>query len=113
MEETKIIFETTDKNEANLMLNATRMAKVLSDFLDWHSAIYNYKDIEGKILFRGQVFTQDEFHKFLIEKEAEIERDERGLLKENFEHIYLSKDVEQKLDALLDDVKDLIFNYFE
>lgn len=110
--DTKYIIETTDSREATLMMNAKRMANVISEIRDWRSQIYNGKAYgEIKYLYKGKLYDEYEFQKITIPEE---DRDEHGFLKEGLvQHVYLEKDVEYKLDSIINCVDDLIYHNYE
>lgn len=112
---TKYTIETCDKNEANLMLNATRMASVLYDFMNWHRAIYNGKTDDYRVLYDGKLYDYNEwFTKSMKDIIKDEDKDENGMLKSGtIRYVYTDDDIEDKLDSLLRDIKDLIYNYYE
>ena len=112
MEETKYKIETTDRNEATLMLNALRMAGALYDLRGWRSAIYNGKNYDYSVLFDGKLYSYEEWHRNYNEITKDAERDEHGFLK-GVKHVYSEDDVERRLNECLRDVDDLIYNYYE
>ena len=111
MEETKYTIETTNSREANLMMNSGRMAGALYDILSWYRALYNGKDYDYKILYRGKLYTEQEFRK--VEPPVE-DLTEHGLIRpELITHVYTAETLEKKLRDLTDNISDLIFNYYE
>lgn len=109
MEDTKYKIETTDKNEMGLMLGAVRMAGVLYDIISWRNAVYNGKDYDGSVIYKGRVYTKSIWENMDLSNE---ERDERGLLKEQPVYCYTEEDLDNKLNELLEDVIDLVNTYY-
>lgn len=101
-EETTYKIETNDKNEAILMLNATRMAQALYDLLCWNRAIYNGKNYDSCWFVNGKIMSQNEYSNYSPISSGE-----------NIREIYLVDDIENKLEHILEDVKDFIYNYYE
>lgn len=114
--ETKYTIETYDKSEANLMLNATRMASVLFELLEWHRAIYNGRDGDYKVLYNNKLYDFNEW----IRDDAlntivrEEDKNEYGFIKDGLSsHVYTDDFIDHKLEDLLGEVRDLICNYYE
>lgn len=113
--ETKYTIETYDKKEANLMLNATRMASVLYDFMNWHKDIYNGKTSDYRVLYDGKLYSYDEWYidnaKVIVEDD---DKNGNGIIKSStVRYIYTEEDIENKLEDLLSEIQDLIYNYYE
>lgn len=112
VEDTKYKIETTNRREMDLMLNASRMALVLYDIINWKRAIYNGKNYgEGHVVYKGKMYSRDEWEKL---KHTEDEYDkETHFLKEKVYHVYTEEELENKLDYLMRDIYDFVYNYYE
>lgn len=110
--ETRYKIETADQKQMELYLNANRMACTLYDLICWRRAIYNGKNYgEGSILYKGKLYTKNEWEKL---KHTEDEYDEKThFLKEKPIYLYTEEELEYKLDDLLKDINDFIYNYME
>ena len=110
--ETRYKIDTADDRQMKLYLNANRMACVLYDLLNWKSAIYNGKNYgEGSVLYKGKLYNKYEWSEL---KHNEDEYDEEThFLKDKVTYLYTEKDLEDKLDNLLDDIRDFIYDYME
>lgn len=113
-EETKYIIKTNDKREMLLMLNATRMAQALYDIISWNRAIYNGKDYDGHVYFKGKFYSKNEWYSMNDKDISEEDRNEQGFIKKDLlKYVYLNEDIEYKLNDILRDVNDFIYNYYE
>ena len=111
--ETIFKIETTDKREAMLMLNATRMAGVLYEILCWHRAVYNYKDYDGLnfVEKEGKLMTDNELYKYKQENGIIYKPGSEDNLK--VQTVYTHDFIEHKIENLTDSIRDLIFEYYE
>lgn len=110
--ETVYKVETTNRCDANLMINANRMAGALYEILNWRSSLYNGKDYgDYQVLYKGNLYSESEFHK--LEKDKE-DLNEYGLVKsDKIKEVYTREMILRRLDESLDDISDLIYHYFE
>lgn len=103
MEDTIYKIETIDKNEMGLMLNATKLAGALYDIINWYSKIYNCKDYGYKILYDGKLYDLSQIEKLNLSNDEWKETQD----------IYLREDLERILFQLTDDVRDIIYSYYD
>lgn len=113
--ETRYKIETADKRELNLYLNASKMACVLYNLLEWRRSIYNGKNYDDVCyLYDGKLYTLKEWfdnNDDIIKKE---DLDEHGMvLSGKVKKVYLESDLERILGDKLESVADFIFNYME
>ena len=113
IKETVYKIETIDKSEANLMLNAARMAGVLYNIIDWYKDIYNGRDYDSKIYSEklGKIMSQSEYNKYKEDNNITYSLTSEDDLKVS--SVYTSEQVEDKLNSLIEEVKDLIYNYYD
>ena len=110
--ETRYKIETADQKQMELYLNANRMACTLYDLICWRRAIYNGKNYgEGSILYKGKLYTKNEWEK--LEHTEDEYDEETHFLKEKTTYLYTEEELESKLDELLKDIDDFIYNYME
>ena len=113
-EETKFTITTTDKHEAILMLNATKLALALSEFQGLHRQIYNGKNYDAKVLFKDKIYDRYDFE---LKRDSLIQpedRNEQGFLKEGLlTYVYTEDDVEKLLWNNLEEINQLLNDYFE
>lgn len=110
--ETRYKIETADVRQMKLYLNANKMACTLYDLLCWRRAIYNGKNYgEGSILYKGKLYTKDEWHN-LKHTEDEYEED-KPFLKDKITYLYTETELERKLDEYLNEISDFIYDYME
>ena len=108
---TKYKIETSDIREMKLYLNGLRMVCTLYDILSWQRAIYNGKNYgEYHVLFNGKLYTANDWERNYNEITKDAERDEQGFLKD-VKHVYLESDIEGKLEELLRDIKDFVYDF--
>lgn len=111
--ETRYKIETADARQMKLYLNANRMISVLYDILEWRRAIYNGKDYsDGSVLYDGKLYTKNEWYK-LEHTPDEYDEDKPYLLNKEVKYIYTNEELEYKLDSLLKDINDFVFDYME
>ena len=112
VEDTKYKIETTNRREMELMLNASRMALVLYDIINWKRAIYNGKNYgEGSVLYKGKLYSKDEWEKT---KHTEDEYEEgKPFLKEKVTYLYTEDELINKLDDLLRDIDNFVYKNME
>ena len=110
--ETRYKIETADERQMKLYLNANRMICTLYDIICWRRAIYNGKNYgEGSVLYRGKLYTKYEWEQL---KHTEDEYDEEThFLKDKVEYLYTEEELENKLDELLRDINDFVYDYME
>ena len=110
--ETRYKIETADKRQMELYLNANNMLCSLYDIICWKRAIYNGKNYgEGHVVYKGKMYGRDEWEKL---KHTEDEYDkETHFLKEKVYHVYTEEELENKLDYLMRDIYDFVYNYYE
>ena len=110
--ETRYKIETADKRQMELYLNANNMLCSLYDIICWKRAIYNGKNYgEGHVVYKGKMYSRDEWEKL---KHTEDEYDkETHFLKEKVYHVYTEEELENKLDYLMRDIYDFVYNYYE
>lgn len=112
-EETKFTITTTDKREAILMLNATKLASALSDFQDLYRQIFNCKNYDTKVLFKGKLYERAEFERDRDKIVSKEDTDEQGFIKEGIlSYVYTEDDVEKLLWHRLEEVNQLLNDYF-
>lgn len=110
--ETRYKIETADKRQMELYLNANNMLCSLYDIINWKRAIYNGKNYgEGHVVYKGKMYSRDEWEKL---KHTEDEYDkETHFLKEKVYYVYTEEELENKLDYLMKDIHDFVYNYYE
>ncbi len=110
--DTKYVIETIDKREMLLYLNASKMALVLSELLSWYKEIYNGKDYSTKILYKGNLYTGNEWlkdYKNIVDKN---DLDNHGVVKLGLtKEVYLREDVEHRLNEYLATIRNVINEY--
>ena len=96
-------FETESCREMDLVVNRHRLILALYEFLEWSRALYNGRDYDTQYLCNGKIYTQRELY-----EDKEIPRDEHGMIVGGCKEIYTVDQLLNKLDRLLEDVRDLI-----
>ena len=109
--DTVYTIKTTNSKEANLMMNAVRMAGALYDILCWYRQIYNGKDYDNQLLVDGRLMTNQEYWKYREEKGLQYQPDSDEFV--NIKTVYTQEDLEHKLEILTDNIRDLIYEYYE
>lgn len=111
-EETTYTIQTTDRREMNLMLNASKMAYTLYDILGWYRAIYNGKNYgEGCVLYKGVLYDNNKWCE--LQHTSDEYNEDGHTLKEKPIYLYTEDEIERKLNELLSDISDFIYNYME
>lgn len=109
--ETRYKIETADKKQLELYLKSNKMACVLYDIICWRRAIYNGKNYgEGSVIYKGKIYDKYEWERL---EHSDDEYDENHYLKEKPIYCYTEKDIELKLDELLDGISGFIYDYME
>lgn len=111
--ETRYKIETADNKQMKLYLNSNRLICTLYDIIEWERAIYNGKNYdEGSVLYDGKLYTKNEWEKL---EHAPEEYDEKcpWLLKNKVTYLYTEEELKNKLDMLLKDVYDFVYDYME
>ena len=108
--ETTYKIETTDRKEMQLMLNALNMSLALYDIDSWKRNIYNGKDYDGHVIYKNKMYTKEEWYRTKL---PDDEYNEDHTLKERPVYCYTENDVINKLDYLMREVQDFIFQYYE
>ena len=105
----KYIFETRNVGEMRLVANRHKFLYALSELKEWYIQILNGKDVNEntKYLIQGNVYTQNETQNKNFCKNNNIEKDERGLIKD-YRIIYFEDDILRKIEEILDGTFDLI-----
>lgn len=101
MENTKFTIETTDRNEATLMINALKLAGVLYDILSWYRAIYNGKDYDHSVIRDGELMDLNTYYK--------LPHDDK---EHKVQCVYTQDQIERKLEELTSDISDIINNHY-
>lgn len=96
-------FETESCREMDLVVNRHRLILALYEFLEWSRALYNGRDYDTQYLYNGKIYTQRELY-----EDKEIPRDEHGMIVGDCKEIYTVNQLLNKLDRLLEDVRDII-----
>lgn len=104
--EDKYTFETTDALEMELVTNRHRMIYALGELNDWRRELHNGKEYDTCYLCNGKVYTQRE----LLEA-TDLPRDEYGCITD-CERIYLIDNVIKRIDGIMDDISDFIYQHY-
>lgn len=97
----KFIVETDNMKEANLMLNAKKLAGVLYDFKTWRRELYKQYDTDIEYLYDGKLYTQREI--FELEKENN----------EPIKDVVQVNKIIDKLDYITQSINQLLEDYYE
>lgn len=105
----KYIFETESEKEMRLVANRHKFLDALSELKEWYIQILNGKDVNEntKYLIQGNVYYVNETQNKKFYKNHNIEKDERGFIKD-CKTIYFQEDVLKKIEEILDGTFDLI-----
>lgn len=109
--ETRYKIETADRKQLELYLKSNAMVCALYDIICWRRAIYNGKNYgEGSVIYKGKLYSKDEW---TLMKHSDDEYDENHYFKEKPIYCYTEKDIERKLDELLNDISGFVYDYME
>ena len=120
------VYRTRDRRDFLLALYSWKMVGALYDILCWNRAIYNGKDYgEGSVIYRNKLYTAEEWHKMTdsffgndtevdYDWDKKVYRDKDGEVPQDEVHFVYTRDqVNDKLDELLSDVYDFVYNFME
>ena len=105
--ETTYTITTTDRREATIMINATKLAVALHDLMDYRRAIYNGKEYDVSYLYDGKLYTSKEY--FYLERDYEKDK----LEGKSSKVVITEQQLLDKLDYILDGVEELVSSFME
>lgn len=97
---TTYTIQTTDIHDANLAINANKLAGALYNVISWKSALYNDKTYDVLYLYDGKLYTAQEFFKIEIQEGKEV----KTVLTEDM--------IIRKLDELISNVETLVWDNY-
>lgn len=101
-------IETSDERKLELFANGENLVNALYEILEWYHALYNGKDYDYVVFYRGKLYSSNEWLNIHHEKE---EYDEKGYLKDKPEYLYTDEYVMRKIDNCVENVRDFVWRY--